>query len=65
LDIGGLFEDFHNIFEIIFGALRASWPLLVVCFEEGIIFGGHIILTTPGLFDGLGEADVGSRFVKY
>jgi len=64
LDVSSLLVDFHDSFEVILGAFGPRRFLLVVCLEEDIIFGGHIILTACSLFDGLREADICGGFLE-
>lgn len=65
LIIGSILEDIHNSLKVIFRTPSTCRFLKIVCPEPFIVFRGHIILTAGSFFDGLGEADVCSRFVKY
>ena len=54
-----LLEHVHDPFEVIFGERFRSRPLVVVLFEELIVFGEDIILTRDAFLDRLGETDKG------
>jgi hypothetical protein len=65
LVFSSVFEDFHDLLEVILRALSSSRFLLVIRGQEGIVFCGHVILATRAFFDSLGKAYVSGRLVKY
>lgn len=58
--VGCLFEELHDLLELVLGALVDTQPL-VHDLEVDIILLGHVIRTSATILDSRGEADVRRR----
>lgn len=61
LRVGCLFEEMHDLLELILGAVVGGTQFLVHDLEIHIILLGHVVLTSATILDGRGEADVRRR----
>lgn len=63
--LGGLFEEVHDLLELIFGALHGITQSDVEELEEDVILVGHVIRASAAVLDGRGEAHIGGWLREY